>query len=131
MNDSFGTNISFGAFLILGDGWMKMRERIWIAASSLYVSQLCICTGASFLHLQILAIQGYVGVFTMGLPAPPTNGTPAVATLALVSRLGWKRAGTRFNTRGVDDDGNTANFVEVRIRRLSLFIRNRNLTKLL
>jgi len=62
---------------------------------------------------KILAIQGYVGVFTMGLPAPPTNGAPAVATLALISRLGWKRAGTRFNTRGVDDDGNTANFVEV------------------
>lgn len=62
---------------------------------------------------KILAIQGYVGVATMGLPAPPTNGTPAVATLALISRLGWKRAGTRFNTRGVDDDGNTANFVEV------------------
>ncbi|TFK43681.1 phosphatidylinositol phosphate phosphatase [Crucibulum laeve] len=60
----------------------------------------------------ILAIQGYVGVFTMALPAPPTNGSPAVATLALISRLGWKRAGTRFNTRGVDDDGNCANFVE-------------------
>ncbi|KAG2013815.1 phosphatidylinositol phosphate phosphatase [Coprinopsis cinerea AmutBmut pab1-1] len=60
----------------------------------------------------ILAIQGYVGLFTMGLPAPPTNGAPAVATLALISRLGWKRAGTRFNTRGIDDDGNTANFVE-------------------
>ncbi|KAG5728501.1 Inositol-1,4,5-trisphosphate 5-phosphatase 1 [Termitomyces sp. T112] len=60
----------------------------------------------------VLAIQGYVGVFTMSLPAPPTNGTPTIATLALISRLGWKRAGTRFNTRGVDDDGNTANFVE-------------------
>lgn len=60
----------------------------------------------------ILAIQGYVGVFTMALPAPPTDGAPAVATLSLISRLGWKRAGTRFNTRGVDDDGNTANFVE-------------------
>ena len=58
----------------------------------------------------------------MGLPAPPTNGTPAVATLALVSRLGWKRAGTRFNTRGVDDDGNTANFVEVRIHSFPLFV---------
>lgn len=33
--------------------------------------------------------------------------------MALISRLGWKRAGTRFNTRGVDDDGNCANFVEV------------------
>lgn len=49
----------------------------------------------------------------MALPAPPTNGAPAVASLSLISRLGWKRAGTRFNTRGVDDDGNTANFVEV------------------
>jgi len=49
----------------------------------------------------------------MSLPAPPTDGTPSVATLALISRLGWKRAGTRFNTRGVDDDGNCANFVEV------------------
>ncbi|KAG5652667.1 hypothetical protein H0H81_004159 [Sphagnurus paluster] len=60
----------------------------------------------------ILAIQGYFGVFTMSLPAPPTNGAPTIATLSLISRLGWKRAGTRFNTRGVDDDGNTANFVE-------------------
>ncbi|KAG2154990.1 phosphoinositide polyphosphatase [Suillus bovinus] len=60
----------------------------------------------------ILAIQGYVGVFTMALPAPPINGAPVIATLSLISRLGWRRAGTRFNTRGVDDDGNTANFVE-------------------
>ncbi|KAJ3993489.1 SacI homology domain-containing protein, partial [Lentinula boryana] len=60
----------------------------------------------------ILTIQGYVGVFSMALPAPPTNGAPTIATLSLISRLGWKRAGTRFNTRGVDDDGNCANFVE-------------------
>lgn len=50
----------------------------------------------------------------MPLPAPPTNGGPVIGTIALISRLGWKRAGTRFNTRGVDDDGNCANFVEVR-----------------
>ncbi|EPQ59096.1 DNase I-like protein [Gloeophyllum trabeum ATCC 11539] len=60
----------------------------------------------------ILTIQGFVGLFTLALPAPPTNGSPTVATLTLISRLGWKRAGTRFNTRGVDDDGNCANFVE-------------------
>jgi hypothetical protein len=65
------------------------------------------------IRTQILAIQGYVGVFTMALPAPPTDGSPTIAHLSLISRLGWKRAGTRFNTRGVDDDGNTANFVEV------------------
>ncbi|KAH9943297.1 inositol polyphosphate phosphatase [Epithele typhae] len=60
----------------------------------------------------VLAIQGYVGVSTLALSAPPTNGQPTVATISLISRLGWKRAGTRFNTRGVDDDGNCANFVE-------------------
>lgn len=31
---------------------------------------------------------------------------------ALISRLSCQRAGTRFNARGVDDDGNAANFVE-------------------
>ena len=59
-------------------------------------------------------------MFTIPLPAPPTNGAPAIATLSLISRLGAKRAGTRFNTRGVDDDGNTANFVEVRHLNLGL-----------
>ena len=62
--------------------------------------------------IKILAIQGYVGIFTMALPAPPTDGAPTIATLSLISRLGWRRAGTRFNTRGVDDDGNCANFAE-------------------
>ncbi|KAF7291041.1 Inositol polyphosphate phosphatase [Mycena chlorophos] len=60
----------------------------------------------------VLAMQGYVGVTTMALPAPPTDGKPVIVTLSLISRLGWKRAGTRFNSRGVDDDGNVANFVE-------------------
>lgn len=65
-------------------------------------------------NAQVLAMQGFVGVYTLALPAPPTSGAPTIATLALISRLGWKRSGTRFNTRGVDDDGNVANFVEVR-----------------
>ncbi len=34
--------------------------------------------------------------------------------LGLISRLGWKRAGARFRTRGIDDEGNVANFVEVK-----------------
>lgn len=32
--------------------------------------------------------------------------------LTLISKQSWKRAGTRFNARGIDDDGNVANFVE-------------------
>jgi hypothetical protein len=34
------------------------------------------------------------------------------STLTLISRLSCRRAGTRFNARGIDDDGNVANFVE-------------------
>ena len=32
--------------------------------------------------------------------------------LTVISRLSSRRAGTRFNSRGIDDDGNVANFVE-------------------
>ncbi|KAM0792451.1 hypothetical protein ACM66B_005128 [Microbotryomycetes sp. NB124-2] len=53
----------------------------------------------------VLAIQGYCGVYDITL-----GGFPAV--LSVISRLGSKRAGTRFNVRGVDDDGSVANFVE-------------------
>ncbi|SNX84307.1 related to phosphatidylinositol phosphate phosphatase [Melanopsichium pennsylvanicum] len=74
----------------------------------------------------LLAIQGFVGAFDVPLSAPsastaaaaaaasaaPPAGGRTTAVLALISRLSWKRAGTRFNTRGVDDDGNVANFVE-------------------
>ncbi|PWZ02378.1 hypothetical protein BCV70DRAFT_198659 [Testicularia cyperi] len=44
--------------------------------------------------------------------ASTIKGTSSSTTIALISRLSWKRAGTRFNTRGIDDDGNVANFVE-------------------
>jgi len=30
----------------------------------------------------------------------------------LISRRSSKRAGTRYNARGIDDDGKVANFVE-------------------
>ncbi|KAL5345281.1 Inositol-1,4,5-trisphosphate 5-phosphatase 1 [Pseudogymnoascus australis] len=60
------------------------------------------------------AIRGFV--LTMTLPtssAPiktPNSGLPSLLTL--ISRLSCRRAGTRFNSRGIDDDGNVANFVE-------------------
>jgi hypothetical protein len=56
--------------------------------------------------MQILAIQGYVGLHTIPLPAAPRAGGPTIAAIGMISRLGWKRAGTRFNTRGVDDVSN-------------------------
>ena len=50
-------------------------------------------------------IQGYVGSFTYGLPADQI-------VVTLISRRSCYMAGTRYNARGVDDEGNVANFVE-------------------
>lgn len=36
-------------------------------------------------------------------------------TLTIISKQSWKRAGTRFNARGIDDHGNVANFVETEL----------------
>ncbi|KAK6200271.1 inositol-1,4,5-triphosphate 5-phosphatase [Scheffersomyces amazonensis] len=33
-------------------------------------------------------------------------------SITLISKQSWKRAGTRYNARGIDDDGNVANSVE-------------------
>lgn len=33
-------------------------------------------------------------------------------SITIISKQLWRRAGTRFNARGIDDDGNVANFVE-------------------
>ena len=35
--------------------------------------------------------------------------------LTVISKQSWKRAGTRFNARGIDDEGNVANFVETEL----------------
>ena len=51
-------------------------------------------------------IQGYVGI-------SPVQLQSQTCTMAIISRLSCKRAGTRFNARGVDDDGYVSNFVEV------------------
>jgi synaptojanin len=52
-------------------------------------------------------------MYTVKLPRRSSDGGPVIATVGLISRLSWKRAGTRFNARGVDDDGHVANSVEV------------------
>lgn len=60
------------------------------------------------------AIRGFV--FTMTIPATSSPVRPGKSnlpsSLTLISRLSCRRAGTRFNSRGIDDDGNAANFVE-------------------
>lgn len=56
--------------------------------------------------------------FAQTIDIPPSSVprnkvlTQSPAHLTLISRLSSQRAGTRFNARGIDDDGNVANFVE-------------------
>ncbi|TVY35511.1 Inositol-1,4,5-trisphosphate 5-phosphatase [Lachnellula occidentalis] len=60
------------------------------------------------------AIRGFVLTITIPSASAPlrTTRTGLPSSLTLISRLSCRRAGTRFNSRGIDDDGNVANFVE-------------------
>lgn len=57
--------------------------------------------------------------FVKSLAIPPSSAplrragpSNLPSTLTVISRLSPRRAGTRFNSRGIDDDGHVANFVE-------------------
>lgn len=60
------------------------------------------------------AIRGFALTITVPSSSSPVraarSGLPS--SMTLISRLSCRRAGTRFNARGIDDDGNVANFVE-------------------
>ncbi|KAM3562283.1 hypothetical protein MY1884_001881 [Beauveria asiatica] len=59
------------------------------------------------------AIRGFCKTMTIPQSASPLKGNNGRASyLTLISRLSCRRAGTRFNARGIDDDGHVANFVE-------------------
>ena len=60
------------------------------------------------------AIRGFVSTVTISSSSSPIKSpkTNLPSTLTLISRLSCRRAGTRFNSRGIDDDGNVANCVE-------------------
>jgi len=60
------------------------------------------------------AIRGFVLTITIPPSSAPLRNTRIglPSSLTLISRLSCRRAGTRFNSRGIDDDGNVANFVE-------------------
>lgn len=53
----------------------------------------------------VFAIRGYVGVEIVDIDNEKYE-------LSVISKLSCQRAGTRFNTRGIDDNGHVANFVE-------------------
>ncbi|KAL9014523.1 MAG: hypothetical protein Q9173_000824 [Seirophora scorigena] len=67
-------------------------------------------------HSQMLtsAIRGFVMTITIAAAASPLRSLESnfPSSLTVLSRLSCRRAGTRFNSRGIDDDGYVANFVE-------------------
>jgi hypothetical protein len=65
--------------------------------------------------LIIPVIQGFCGSAPLPSGRWGDDGQPEVAALGMISRLSWKRAGARFRTRGIDDDGQVANFVETEL----------------
>jgi synaptojanin len=60
------------------------------------------------------AIRGFAATVTVPASSSPARSlaTGFPSNMTLISRLSCRRAGTRFNARGIDDDGNVANFVE-------------------
>lgn len=62
---------------------------------------------------QILDDEGFLTTIIRGIAETFITyvGRLKVA-VTMISKQSWKRAGTRFNARGVDDDSNVANFVE-------------------
>ena len=62
-------------------------------------------------------IRGFVSTTAIPPSSSPNRGSNSHITLALsvISRLSCMRIGTRFNSRGIDDDGHVANFVETEI----------------
>ena len=68
-------------------------------------------------HMLTSAIRGFVSGMTIPASSSPIQNLESrlPSTLTLISRLSCRRAGTRFNSRGIDDDGNVANFVESEI----------------
>ncbi|KAE8398191.1 SacI homology domain-containing protein [Aspergillus pseudonomiae] len=59
-------------------------------------------------------IRGFSGTLTIpaSISILPQLRTSYSSTLTIISRQSSRRAGTRFNSRGIDDDGHVANFVE-------------------
>ncbi|CAI8500038.1 unnamed protein product [Pichia kudriavzevii] len=59
-------------------------------------------------HFLTTVIRGFAETLNAQVDGKP-------CTITIISKQSWKRAGTRFNVRGVDDDGNVANFVETEL----------------
>ena len=65
---------------------------------------------------QILDEEGFLTAVIRGYAETLTSHVGRLkVSLSIISKQSWKRAGMRFNARGIDDDANVANFVETEI----------------
>ncbi|KIW01667.1 uncharacterized protein PV09_06851 [Verruconis gallopava] len=62
-------------------------------------------------------IRGFCSEIIIPAPSAPLQRsfTGEPTRLTIISRLSCRRAGTRFNARGIDDEGNVANYVETEL----------------
>lgn len=60
--------------------------------------------------------EGFLTTVIRGFAETLTSNIDRMkVTMTVISRQSWKRAGTRFNSRGIDDDSYVANFVETEL----------------
>ena len=99
--DSLDEDFLWNAYMI--DSLIKFRSRLSQEEKTMLdTARMLTC-----------AVRGFVMTVTIPAAASPIQGLRSnyPSTLTIVSRLSCRRAGTRFNSRGVDDDGYAANFV--------------------
>ncbi|TID31090.1 hypothetical protein CANINC_000334 [Pichia inconspicua] len=94
--DKFHTDYMWNSFMM--EGILAYRD-------NLLENQRRILDNDQFLTTVIRGFAQTLEIYIKGIPSQ----------LTIISKQSWKRAGTRFNVRGVDDDGNVANFVETEI----------------
>jgi hypothetical protein len=87
----------------------KKTDYIYSGVNKLYMWNKSVCkeledTGVKTKWL-VPVIQGFVGIIEEELKG-------SIVKLVLISRRRNKKAGTRYNARGIDDEGNVANMVE-------------------
>lgn len=91
--------------------------RGWASSYALHCARVTDDIFCTQLHNYVLpVVQGFVQIATFQMPDNDAPGDSSQKKLkikyTIISRRSKERAGLRYQRRGIDDDGNIANFVE-------------------
>ena len=88
---------------------LKAQDQIALDKSRMLTSVIC-----GFAKSHVIPLSAVPGRHdSNGKESGVDDGRSTTSsTITVISRLSSRRAGTRLNSRGIDDDGNVANFVE-------------------